>query len=1506
MFNNTLFLNVMNDLGITVNDEIKDGKFEKLVIKKETKTINMTLSFPKVLSVETVVFLRRKLTDFFVSDSMYKKINIEFKYEDNTIDDDSLMNYFEYILSVFETKKTRYSIIKLINKAAINGNIKLYVANEEEMPAISPMLDEINKILKLYGLNSKCLLEISNFEIPIQSLIDEQIEKEDKKLMRQQASYDNIGVVEEPQKQKVQKQPKMKNKLNGKVTDIKDIPATEIQLIEYVQRHEKPEFVILADLVSTEIKTINSNKSGTEKTYKIFNAVASDSTDSIVISTFINLENPSLVEFYEKKATANKKIRAYGYAEYNKYQKDVVLKVVEMQIEGDVEKTKFVDNSLDKRVELHAHTKMSTQDGVMDVDQYVKVAKDYGFKSLAITDHLNIHGWPDFEKACKNNGIKPIYGVEGALISESNYKIALTDADINLADATYVVYDIETTGLSSNFDEIIEIGACKIKNGVIIDEFSSFVKPSVPISAFTTELTSITQDDVRFADTIDIVLPKFKEFFDGCILVAHNATFDNSHIYANLKKLNIYEQDVPTIDTLQLFRLKYGKGLKRFGLDAMVKFFDIVLVQHHRAVHDAKATALCFIAMLNGLADSKILNYNQINSLIDENEAFKFSRPSHITLLSLNEVGKKNIYKIVSDAHTVHFYNKDARIVKSFLEKHREGILVGSSCVNGEIFDLAHKKSYEELVEAMKFYDYIEIQPLELYEVLQEGKDIETTRYEIKETVMKIIKVANELKKIIVATGDVHHLTKQDKIYREVYIAAPMVGGGIHPLVHCKNLPSFHFRTTEEMLKDFSFLGDDLAYEYVVTNTNKIADMVEQYNLFPKELFAPQDDFLADRGVPSIAQATIDMTYKKARELYGEKLPEYIKDRLEKELKSIIGNKFAPIYYIAYMLVDYSKKAGYVVGSRGSVGSSLVAYMMDITEVNGLPPHYYCPKCKFTALKLSQTEKEKYPLDKNQESLDDILQSVGTGFDLPVTKCPVCGEELCQNGVDIPFETFLGFEGDKVPDIDLNFSGDFQTQAHEFCRTVFGVDRAFRAGTIGTIAEKKAYGYVKGYFERKNIVARATEIARLSKEVEGVKQSTGQHPGGIVVIPKNIHYYDIVPIQYPADDTTAKWRTTHFDYHKFESNLLKLDILGHDDPTMIRHLMNFVEEFPEEFPFKDVDGIPLNDREVFKLFSGLESLKLEPSQTFGQTIGTTGLPEFGTSLTKDMLKDIRPQTVDELLKISGLSHGTDVWAGNAKDFMLGVKKGYPKIPFPELIGCRDDIMVYLMSKNIPPRDAFNIMEKVRKGKGVSKEYEQLMKDYKVPDWYIESCKLIKYMFPKAHATAYVIMALRIGWFKVYRPIYYYSGFFSRRASAFDVEAMAHGFESIKAKLVELDLKIKNHSASAKEEDTFAALLLAIEMVARGMKFKQMNINESEAINFKVLPDKQTLLIPFGALDSLGPSIAHSIVEARNDHPFTSKQDVLKRTKLNATQFEKMNAMGVFDGLPENDQIGLFN
>ncbi len=1494
---------LLQEMKMEVIDDYVSGRIEELIVKRNTLYLKLVIAFPKVLSLNSFLRLRTALMTYITESLGFTKYDLFFQYDDNTVDEKSLEEYYNAVVSFLEMNHSRYSILKCYTKSFNNSEITIFVANEDEIFTIQPLLNDVEKQMNKYGLKVQCGINVSPFIMSVQSMIDERNRKSTQEILERQKNIERNNIVEE-KKERTLKRPKATRGINGQITSLKDLPSSESEIVEHSQKFGNRNFTILIDLLETEIKEVVSTKSGAEVTYKIYKATGTDNTGTIVITTFINSYTKDDLNFFKEKAVKGKRVRVYGYAEYDKYSRDVVLKINDIQVEGDSPKTKVVDNYEDKRVELHAHTKMSTQDSVLDVNEYVERAKEYGYKALAVTDHYNIHVLPDFYEACKNADIKPIFGVEGALVDEDKYKIAYTVEDISLNDATYVVYDLETTGLSSNYNEIIEIAACKVHHGMIIDRFSEYVKPKREITNFITELTSITNDDVRNAESIEIILPKFKEFFEGSILVAHNASFDNSHIYANLKRLGIYEKQYPTIDTLQLLMVRYGDKLKRYNLAAMAKFFDVELEQHHRAIYDAEATAKSFIKMLNDLLDNNITNYNQINSLIHE-EVYKLVHPRHFCILAKNEIGKKNLYKIISDSHTTHFY-RIPRILKKYLQEHREGLLIGSGCVNGSVFATAYEKSYEELKDEMKFYDYIEIQPPSLYEVLAEDEDSrEYIKENIRLTILNIIKAAKELNKLLVVTGDVHHLTKDDKKYREIYIAAPMIGGGRHELSELKEVPSFHFMNTQELFDEFNFIDYDLAYEMIITNTNKIADQIEEFALFPKKLFAPQDDFLADRGIPSVKDETKKMVYNQAISLYGENMHPYILDRLEKELTSIIDNKFATIYYISYLLVKYSKDAGYVVGSRGSVGSSLVAYMMGITEVNALPPHYYCPKCHFTAIKLTDNEKKMYPLDDNQKLFDDELQKVGTGYDLPKKICPICHEELKQNGVDIPFETFLGFKGEKTPDIDLNFSGDFQPQAHEFCRTIFGVDRAFRAGTIGTIAEKTAYGYVKGYLERKGLIARTTEINQMVKKIDGVKRSTGQHPGGIVVIPKEIEYSDVIPIQYPADDTTAKWRTTHFDYHKFEHNLLKLDILGHDDPTMIRHLMNYVEEFPNEFPFSTVDDIPLTDREVFKLFSGLESLHLTPDKTFNQTIGTTGIPEFGTSLAKDMLNDIRPTTVDALLKVSGLSHGKGVWAGNAKDFMMGKNSNFPKIPFDELIGCRDDIMVYLVNKKMPASDAFAIMESVRKGKGVSKENEKKMLAYNVPEWYIASCKLIQYMFPKAHATAYVIMALRIGWFKVHRPIFYYAGFFSRRADAFDVEVMARGYEAIRTKLVELDNKIKNKVASNKEIDVYATLLLAIEMTARGMKFKQMNIFESEAINFKISDDRKTLLIPFGAMDSLGEATAKSIVEAREERMFSSKKDVLIRTKLNSTLYEKMNEMGVFDGLPEDDQIGLF-
>jgi len=971
-----------------------------------------------------------------------------------------------------------------------------------------------------------------------------------------------------------------------------------------------------------------------------------------------------------------------------------------------------------------------------------------------------------------------------------------------------------------------------------------------------------------------------------------------------MKRLNIFAGIIPTIDTLQLAKVRYSHKLRTFNLKAVAKYFNVELQQHHRAIYDAKATANIFMQMLNDLIDDEITNYSQINKCIDDEEVYKLAYPTHITMLATNEIGKKNIYEIVSDSHTVHF-SREPRIMKKFLQAHREGVLIGSGCINGEVFTTAFEKGDDELRKVIDFYDYIEVQPLSVYEVLVEKNRDPNLRQHLPEIVKRIIKVAKEAGKIVVATGDVHHLTKEDKQFREIYIDAPQIGGGIHELANVENVPSSHYMTTNEMLKEFAFLGEELAYELVVTNSNLIADRIERFDLFPDKLFAPSDDFMKDRGVPSLKEAVINMTYDNARALYGEKIPEFIEERIKKELDSIIGNNYASIYYISHLLVKHSQEAGYVVGSRGSVGSSLVAYLMNITEVNPLPPHYVCGKCNFTAIKYTDEEKKIYPRSEEEINLDAELQTVTTGYDLEKKTCPHCDSTMWQEGVDIPFETFLGFKGDKVPDIDLNFSGEYQSKAHDFCRELFGKDHAFRAGTILTIASKTAYGYIKNYYEKKGIQIRNAEIERQISKIEGVKRSTSQHPGGIVVIPKEIEYSDIIPIQYPADDTSSLWRTTHYDYNKYESNLLKLDILGHDDPTMIRYLMNFVEQHPNEFPYSKIEDYPLNDKNVFELFRGLKSLNITSDQICGETIGTTGLPEFGTALTKTMLSEINPQTISDLLKVSGLSHGTGVWNGNSREFMLGLKEGYPAIPFEELIGCRDDIMVYLMSKGLPANDAFKIMESVRKGRGVSKNQEKEMLSYDVPKWYIESCKLIEYMFPKAHATAYVIMALRIGWFKVYAPIFYYSAYFSCRANAFDVVSMARGYDAIRSAYLKLNKKVENNSASAKEIDTHYTLLLAMEMAARGFSFAQIDIFNSDATNFKVSNDRKQLLIPFNAMDSLGDATAKSIVDAREEKQFTSKQDVLRRTKINTTLFERLDSLGVFKDLPESDQIGLF-
>ncbi|MDD3123878.1 MAG: PolC-type DNA polymerase III, partial [Candidatus Izemoplasmatales bacterium] len=1098
---------------------------------------------------------------------------------------------------------------------------------------------------------------------------------------------------------------------------------------------------------------------------------------------------------------------------------------------------------------------------------------------------------------------------------DESIMIAKGNSQQLLSDATYVVFDIETTGLSVVYDTLIEIAGVKIKNGSIISDFQSFVNPNKEVSEFTTSLTGITNSMVKTAPSLEKVLKDFYEFSKDAILVAHNADFDLGHIYYNYRDLGITNEIQPSIDTLILAKVLYPER-SRYSLDQLCKFLKVPLNDHHRAINDAKATTEIFLHMLKKLRKEGTNRFSDINLIIPRTDVYKYPYPKHINLLVKKHDGLKNLYKILSQALTT-YYDRDGKIIKSELDRLRKGILVSSGCRNSDFFEIALNKSRDELKEAAKYYDFLEVQPPSTFAYME--TQLPNWQYVIQDVIKRIVEVGKELNILVCATGDVHHLDPQDVTYREIMINTPLVGGGgFHKLHNEKIKPSEHFMTTAEMLKEFAFLGDELAYEIVVKNTNDIVDSIDDFPIFPDELFAPTDEFLSEQGVPSIKVKMENMVRERAEKEYGNPLPLLVKKRLEKELDSIIKNHFSTVYYISHLLVKKSLDDGYLVGSRGSVGSSLVATFLDITEVNPLPPHYVCPKCHFTAFKKTEEEKGLYASNEFELKNQNLLDRIDCGWDLPNQTCPICNTPLKKDGHDIPFETFLGFKGDKVPDIDLNFSGDYQGKVHEYIRKLFGHNYAFRAGTIGTCAAKTAYAMVRDYYEKQNIKReeagepplriRRSEMERLAKGIEGSKKTSGQHPGGIVVVPNNKEIYDVTPIQYPGDSTDTSWKTTHYDYHSFENNLFKLDVLGHDDPTMIRYLMDLVKKEPLDFPFSDPKQIPVDDKDVYKLLSGTEIIGLT-SQDIMSDVASYGIPEFGTNFVRGMLKDSRPETFSELVKISGLSHGTDVWSGNAQDLITGRKREFGRVDFKDIIGCRDDIMVDLMNYGMQPTMAFEIMEFVRKGKAPANNekwqvYADMMRESKVPEWYIWACSKIKYMFPKAHATAYVLMAMRIAWFKLYKPIYFYSAYFSKRASIFDVNAFMEGEVGIKRKLE--DINSQGNDASERDKNLVTVLEIALEMTKRGFSFLPIDINKSEPTDFLISEDKQSLLLPFIVIDSLGMNVASSIIDARNEKPFISKQDIKNRTKLSTTLFDRLDALGTFEGMINENQMSLFD
>ena len=1135
------------------------------------------------------------------------------------------------------------------------------------------------------------------------------------------------------------------------------------------------------------------------------------------------------------------------------------------------------DTSVQKRVELHCHTKMSDMDGVSEAKDIVKRAYKWGHPAIAITDHGVVqsfpdanHVWEDLWKAEKAKRIeagdpnpdkqdffKVIYGMEAYLVDD--LKEIVTGDEGQDLNADFVVFDIETTGFSPVNNKIIEIGAVKIRQGEITDRFSVFVNPGVPIPFEIEKLTSINDSMVMDAPPIEVILPQFLDFCQDAVLVAHNANFDMSFIMENAKRQGI-SRKFTFVDTLGIARVLLTHQAKH-TLDAVAKTLSISLENHHRAVDDAECTAHIFLKFSAMLRERGADTLSRINALGESSpDIIKKLTSYHAIILAENNIGRENLYRLVSASH-LQYFNRHPRVPKSLLLKYREGLILGSACEAGELYRaLLDGKAEEEIARIVNFYDYLEIQPLGNNHFMIDSPKVPAVNSEedIMDFNRRIVALGEEFNKPVVATCDVHFLDPEDEVYRRIIMA----GKGFDD---ADNQAPLYLRTTEEMLKEFEYLGSDKAREVVITNTNKIADRID--------VMSPVRPDKCPPVIPDSDKTLTEICYNKAHELYGEELPAIVKDRLDKELHSIISNGFAVMYIIAQKLVWKSVEDGYLVGSRGSVGSSLVAFMAGITEVNSLSAHYRCPNCHY------------YDFDS-----PEVKAFAGNaGCDMPDKICPVCGKPLVKDGFDIPFETFLGFKGDKEPDIDLNFSGEYQSKAHKYTEVIFGAGQTYRAGTVGTLADKTAYGYVKNYYEERGKRKRSCEINRIVLGCTGVRRSTGQHPGGIIVLPVGEDINSFTPVQHPANDMTTDIVTTHFDYHSIDHNLLKLDILGHDDPTMIRML--------QDLTGIDPTTIPLDDPGVMSLFQNTSALGITPDDIDGCPVGSLGIPEFGTDFVIQMLLDTKPKCFSDLIRISGLGHGTDVWLGNAQTLIL---EGTADIS--HCICCRDDIMIYLINKGVDSALSFTIMESVRKGKGLKPEFESAMKEKDVPDWYIASCKKIKYMFPKAHAAAYVMMAWRIAYCKINYPLAYYAAFFSIRAKAFSYELMCQGMQHLKN--VMADYKKREDTLSQKEQASLKDMKIVLEMYARGYDFIPIDIFSAKSRSFQIVDGK--LMPSLNSIDGLGEAAADAIVEAAKDGPFLSKDDFRQRTKVSKTIVELMDSLNLLGKLPESNQISLFD
>ena len=1182
------------------------------------------------------------------------------------------------------------------------------------------------------------------------------------------------------------------------------------------------------------------------------------------------MENDNLTPDFMESLKNESWARVKGYVQKD-FRNNLTIDVKTLEVIDGPELRK--DEEEEKRVELHLHTKMSSMDGVTSTGDYFNLARNMGHKALAVTDHGVVQSFPDAQAAQRKTGVKALYGVEFYMVNDE-LPFALNPVDIPLNKASYVVFDLETTGLSTRYDKITEFGGIRFEHGQIVKTLQLLVNPERKIPLAVQEKTHITDEMVKDKPTIEQCIDEILEFMDGAILVSHNITFDYGFIAETLKKMGREPFVKPAIDTLSLSRYLFPEAsAHRLGnLSRNLGMDDYNDEEAHRADYDAKILNEVWLAMLHRLqkAHGEDMLHSDLSKIKSTNAMLKHMRPAHVTAIAKNEAGVKDIFELVSLSH-IDYLADVPKIPKREIERLRSNLLIGSACQNGEIFEIERTRSKDDLLEAMKWYDYIEVQPADNYINLINRGQVANIE-QVKAYLTDIVECADSLGKIVVATGDVHYANPEDKISRDIYIAAKAVGGKFHPL-HLKDAslpnPDQHFRTTREMLDAFYFLGPAKAKEIVVTNTNKIADITE--------LMEPIHDKLEKPEIPNSDKMLIDACFEKAHQLYGDVIPQDIVDRLNKELEGINGNGYSVTYYIAHEIIRRANEDGYMVGSRGSVGSSLAAFLYDVTEVNPLAPHYRCPKCRHF----------EYSNDPDCYS----------GSDLPEKKCPVCGAPMIHDGQEIPFETFLGFHAEKVPDIDLNFPSDYQAKAHNLTKDIFGEHNVFRAGTISTVADKTAFGYVRNYFESKGIdpsTIPGERVAYMASHCTEVKRTTGQHPGGIVVLPKGRSIYEFTPIQYPADDKEADWYTTHLDYHAaLDAQLLKLDLLGHVDPLALR-LMSLMTGV-------DVKKIPLNDKKVISLFTSTKALNL--SENYLKTkIGSSGLPEYGTETCRDILLKAKPKTFAEVVAVAGLAHGTNVWQHNQEDL---IRSG--QMDLHNCVAARDDIMRYLIAHKVASEIAFDTMEKVRKGKKIPEKYLPTLREAGIPEFYIEACNKIKYLYPKAHAVAYATMAVRVGYFKVYYPLEFYAVWFSVRCDAYDIYTMLGGFEKIKERYDQLTrlLNDRTQKVVKKDEDLHDMLEVCIEMHERGFKFGNIDLYKSDATKFICDHENGLLIPPFIVIDGLGEAAATSVVEARKNGEFSSKEDLLRRSKLNGTNVEDLDRLGVLKGLGDSDQMSLF-